>query len=65
MLAEVGRPGLGRQLVRNRAALMVLPSGVTKGTGLIEVLGELGPSHHRALAVAVANGVDRLRQRAR
>ena len=81
VLAEVGRLGLDCQLVRNRAALMVLPSGVTKGTGLIEVLGELGVSRHCALAVgdaendipllevcevgvAVANGVDSLRQRA-
>ncbi len=38
VLEEVGRLGLDCQLVRNRAALMVVPSGVTKGTGLIEVL---------------------------
>lgn len=46
--------GLECQIVRNRAALMVLPSGVTKGTGLFEVLGDLGVSRHSTIAVGDA-----------
>jgi hydroxymethylpyrimidine pyrophosphatase-like HAD family hydrolase len=54
VLAEVTRLGLDCQLVRNRAALMVLPAGVTKGTGLLEGLAELGLSRHSTLAVGDA-----------
>lgn len=78
---EIRRLGLDGQQIRNRAALMVLPAGVTKGTGLIQALGNLGISRHSTLAigdaendhhlmavcelgVAVANAVDRLKQRA-
>lgn len=46
--------GLECQLIRNRAALMVLPSGVTKGTGLFEVLGDLGVSRHSTIAIGDA-----------
>jgi hydroxymethylpyrimidine pyrophosphatase-like HAD family hydrolase len=53
-LEELGRLGLDCQLVRNRGALMVVPSGVTKGTGLLEALGELGVSCHSTLAVGDA-----------
>ena len=35
--------GLDCQLVRNRAELMILPAGVTKGSGLLEALGRPGP----------------------
>jgi hypothetical protein len=45
-LEEITRLGLDCQLVRNRGALMILPAGVSKGTGLSEALGELGISHH-------------------
>jgi hydroxymethylpyrimidine pyrophosphatase-like HAD family hydrolase len=78
---EIARLELDCQLVRNRAAMMVLPGGVTKGTGLVHALGNLGVSRHSTLAVgdaendhhlldvcelgvAVANGVDSLKQRA-
>jgi hydroxymethylpyrimidine pyrophosphatase-like HAD family hydrolase len=54
VLEEGTRLGLDCQLVRNRAALMVLPAGVTKGTGLLEGLGELGLSRHSTLAVGDA-----------
>lgn len=50
----VDRLGRGYQLVRNRAALMVLPGGVTKATGLTYVLGELGISRHSTIAVGDA-----------
>lgn len=42
------------QLVRNRSALMILPAGVTKGSGLLEALGDLGLSHHNAIGVGDA-----------
>ena len=46
--------GLDCQLVRNRGELMILPAGVTKGTGLLETLGELGLSHHNTIGVGDA-----------
>jgi len=42
VLAQVRHLGLECQLVRNRGALMVLPSGVSKGAGLAAGLAELG-----------------------
>lgn len=81
VLEEVGRLGLDEQLVRNRGALMVLSSGVSKGTGLLDALGDLRVSARSTVAVgdaendlplleaaelgvAVADGVDSLKQRA-
>jgi hydroxymethylpyrimidine pyrophosphatase-like HAD family hydrolase len=46
--------GLDCQLVRNRGELMVLPAGITKGSGLFEALGDLGLSHHNTLGVGDA-----------
>lgn len=46
--------GLECQLVRNRGALMILPAGVSKGSGLFEGLGELGISHHNTIAIGDA-----------
>ena len=43
--------GLDCRLVRNRGELMILPAGVTKGTGLREALGDLGLSHHNTIGV--------------
>ncbi len=43
--------GLDLQLVRNRGELMILPAGVTKGSGLREALGDLGLSHHNTIGV--------------
>jgi len=53
VLEEVRRLGLDCQLVRNRSELMVLPAGVTKGSGLVQALG-----------VAVANAVPSIREHA-
>ncbi len=53
-LAEIQRLGLDCQLIRNRNALMVLPTGVSKGTGLRHVLGELGLSCHSTIAIGDA-----------
>ncbi|MEP6297190.1 MAG: HAD hydrolase family protein, partial [Ilumatobacter sp.] len=46
--------GLECQLTRNRAELMIVPSGVNKGVGLRVALGELGISHHDCVAVGDA-----------
>jgi hydroxymethylpyrimidine pyrophosphatase-like HAD family hydrolase len=46
--------GLDYELVRNRDALMVLPPGVTKATGLLEALHELGLSPHNTVAIGDA-----------
>jgi hydroxymethylpyrimidine pyrophosphatase-like HAD family hydrolase len=54
ILETVGALGLDCQIVRNRGALMVLPAGISKGTGLRAALAELGISHHNALAVGDA-----------
>ena len=43
--------GLDCRLVRNRGELMILPAGVTKGSGLLEALGDLGLSHHNTIGV--------------
>ena len=46
--------GLDCLLVRNRGELMILPAGVTKGSGLLEALGDLGLSQHNTLGVGDA-----------
>ncbi len=46
--------GLDCRLVPNRDQLMILPAGVTKGTGLLEALAELGLSPHNTLGVGDA-----------
>jgi hypothetical protein len=52
--------GLDCQLVRNRGELMILPAGVTKGSGLREALGDLGLSHHNTIGVRRQQGRQRL-----
>lgn len=51
---ELRRLRLECQLIRNRGALMVLPPGVSKGFGVYQALGDLGVSHHSAVAVGDA-----------
>ncbi len=46
--------GLDCQIVHNRAALMVLPAGVTKGTGLEALLAMMKLSPHNTVAVGDA-----------
>jgi hydroxymethylpyrimidine pyrophosphatase-like HAD family hydrolase len=46
--------GLDCQVVHNRGVAMILPAGVTKGTGLLAALDELGLSAHNAIAVGDA-----------
>ncbi len=59
--AEVSRLGLDLALVHNREALMVLPAGVSKGTGLRAALAELGIDPAQAIGVGDAeNDLDLL-----
>jgi hypothetical protein len=51
---EIRRLGLECQVERNRHALMVLPAGVTKGTGIAAALEERGLSPHSAVAIGDA-----------
>ncbi|MGB8330310.1 MAG: HAD-IIB family hydrolase [Polyangiales bacterium] len=54
VLKELRRIGSDCQLIRNRDALMVLPAGVSKGSGVLEALEELGLSYHNVVAVGDA-----------
>ncbi|HSJ25319.1 MAG TPA: HAD hydrolase family protein [Longimicrobiales bacterium] len=50
VIREIGRLGLDLQLIRNRAELMLLPSGITKATGLLDALGDVEISRHSTIA---------------
>ena len=50
----IGELGLDYQITRNRAALMVLPAGITKGTGLATMLAKMNLSPHNTVAVGDA-----------
>jgi len=56
--AEVRRAmtaaGIGLDLIYNRAALMLLPRGVSKGTGVRQVIREFGFSFHDVMALGDA-----------
>ena len=54
VLEQIRSLGLDAQIVTNRGALMVLPAGITKGTGLYQALGDLGVSHHSTIGVGDA-----------
>ncbi len=54
VLEQVRRLEADCQLIRNRGALMVLPSGVSKGTGLLEALEGLGISYHSTIGIGDA-----------
>lgn len=51
VLQVIQELGLELQVIFNRAAVMVLPSGVTKATGLDYALRKLGLSFHEAVGV--------------
>lgn len=53
-LAAIRDLGLGYQLVYNRSELMILPGGVTKGTGLVQALADFGLSPHSAIGIGDA-----------
>jgi hydroxymethylpyrimidine pyrophosphatase-like HAD family hydrolase len=46
--------GLELQVVFNKGAVMVLPTGVNKGTGLLTAIAELGISPHNAIGIGDA-----------
>lgn len=46
--------GLELQVIFNKGAVMILPSGVNKATGLVTALAELGLSTHNVVAVGDA-----------
>ncbi len=53
-LAVIRRLGLDYQLVFNRTELMILPSGITKGTGVATALASLGLSPHSTVGIGDA-----------
>jgi hypothetical protein len=54
VLEELRWLGLDCAIVRNRNQLMVLPAGITKGSGASEALSQLGISRHNAFAIGDA-----------
>jgi hypothetical protein len=54
LLEEIERLGLDCQIMQNRGELMVLPSAVTKATGLVAALHELALSPHNTVAIGDA-----------
>jgi hydroxymethylpyrimidine pyrophosphatase-like HAD family hydrolase len=54
VLEQIAQQHLEYQLSYNRAALMILPAGISKGTGLFEALGELAISHHSTVGIGDA-----------
>ena len=54
VLAAIRDLGLDLQVIFNKGAVMVLPSGVNKGTGLRAALDELGISPHNVVSVGDA-----------
>jgi hypothetical protein len=63
VLEQVRRLGADCQLIRNRGALMVLPSTISKGSGLRVALEDLGISYHSVIGIGDAeNDLALLRQ---
>ncbi|KZS59338.1 HAD family hydrolase [Mycobacterium kansasii] len=54
MIELIGELGLDYQIAHNRGALMVLPAGTTKATGLATILDEMKLSPHNTVAVGDA-----------
>jgi hydroxymethylpyrimidine pyrophosphatase-like HAD family hydrolase len=54
ILAVIRELGLDLQVIYNKGAVMVLPSGVNKGTGLLAALSEMCISRHNAVAIGDA-----------
>ncbi len=54
ILSEIQALGLELQLIFNKGAVMVLPTGVSKATGLAEALADLGLSAHNTVGVGDA-----------
>jgi hydroxymethylpyrimidine pyrophosphatase-like HAD family hydrolase len=54
VLEVIRELGMGHQVVFNKGAVMVLPTGVDKGSGLLAALDELGLSPHNVVGVGDA-----------
>lgn len=54
ILAVIRELGLELQVIYNKGAVMVLPSGANKGTGLLAALSEMCISHHNVVAIGDA-----------
>ncbi|HLG72799.1 MAG TPA: HAD-IIB family hydrolase [Chloroflexota bacterium] len=54
VLEAIHELGLEMQVIFNKGAVMVLPSGVNKGTGLARALDELGLSAHNVVGIGDA-----------
>jgi HAD superfamily hydrolase (TIGR01484 family) len=54
VLATIRDFGLELQVIFNKGAVMILPSGINKATGLAEALEEIGVSPHNVVAVGDA-----------
>lgn len=54
VLRTISEIGLELQVIFNQEAVMVLPSGVNKATGLVAALKELGLSPHNAVSIGDA-----------
>ena len=54
VLKTINEMGLELQVIFNQEAVMVLPSGVNKATGLVAALKELGYSPHNTVAIGDA-----------
>jgi phosphoglycolate phosphatase (TIGR01487 family) len=64
VLAAIHELGLEYQVIFNKGAVMVLPSGVNKGSGLQHALDELGISSRKVVAVGDAENDHALLQKA-
>jgi hydroxymethylpyrimidine pyrophosphatase-like HAD family hydrolase len=54
ILGVIRELGLELQVIYNKGAVMVLPSGVNKGTGVLAALSEISISYHNAIAIGDA-----------
>lgn len=54
VLDSIRTLGLGHRVIFNKGAVMVLPPGINKGSGLAAALRELGLSPHNAIAIGDA-----------
>jgi HAD superfamily hydrolase (TIGR01484 family) len=54
VLETIRDMGLGLQVIFNKGAVMVLPSGITKASGLMEILKHLGISRHNVVGIGDA-----------
>ena len=61
--SEIGTLGLDCQILRNRNELMILPAGVSKGSGSLDAHAELGISYHNCIAIGDAENDHSLLER--